>query len=265
MPGALTRLVQRCLEKDRDAACKPHGTSPASCTTSLDARRRIQREVPTRAAAARTRASGWRCCRSSTGGSSAEVAGLAEGLSEEIVTGLARFSYLRVIAHSATLRSSESADVRTVAREIGARYVMEGSVKQAGSQVRIAVQLVDATTGAHLWAETYSRPFQADAIFALQDDLAPRIVSTVADSHGVLPRSMGDALRGRASSGLTPYEAVLRGYSFYARIGAAEHADVRAALEHAAGQAADNADVWALLSMLFRTSIDTASTRVPIS
>ena len=164
----------------------------------------------------------------------------------------ARFSYLRVIAHSATLRSSESADVRTVAREIGARYVMEGSVRQAGSQVRIAVQLVDATTGAHLWAETYSRPFQADAIFALQDDLVPRIVSTVADSHGVLPRSMGDALRGRASSGLTPYETVLRGYSFYARIGADEHADVRAALEHAAGQAADNADVWALLSMLYQ-------------
>ena len=153
--------------------------------------------------------------------------------------------------------------MRTVAREIGARYVMEGSVRQAGAQVRIAVQLVDATTGAHLWAETYSRPFQADAIFALQDDLVPRIVSTVADSHGVLPRSMGDALRGRSASELTPYEAVLRGCSFYARMGPAEHADVRAALEHAAEQAPDHADVWALLSMLYQYEIHTASTRAP--
>ncbi len=129
---------------------------------------------------------------------------------------------------------------------------MEGSVRQAGSQLRVAVQLTDASTGAHLWAETYNRPFQPDAIFDLQDDLVPRIVSTVADRNGALPRSMGDALRGRPAGDLTPYEAVLLGWSFYARITADEHAEIRAALERAVEQAPGNADCWAMLSMLYQ-------------
>ena len=78
-------------------------------------------------------------------GTNADLAALAEGLSEEIVTGLSRFSYLRVIARGSTLRyANQAADVRTVGKEIGARYVMEGSLRQAGSQLRVAVQLVDA-------------------------------------------------------------------------------------------------------------------------
>ena len=72
---------------------------------------------------------------------------------------------------------------------------MEGSLRQAGSTLRVTVQLVDATTGAHLWAEAYDRAFSPDAMFALQDDLVPRIVSTVADWYGVLPHSMSEAVR----------------------------------------------------------------------
>ena len=133
-------------------------------------------------------------------GASADLAALAEGLTEEIVTGLSRFSYLRVIARSSTARyAGEAVDVRSVGKELGARYVMEGSLRQAGTQLRLAVQLVDAVSGAHLWAETYDRAFSPDAVFELQDDLVPRIVSTVADMHGVLPRSMSEA---RAEQGL---------------------------------------------------------------
>ena len=89
----------------------------------------------------------------------ADLTALAEGLSEEIVTGLSRFSYLRVISRSSTSRYAEQAiDVRTVGKEIGARYVMEGSLRQAGPRLRLAVQLVDAASGAHLWAETYDVP-----------------------------------------------------------------------------------------------------------
>ena len=77
-------------------------------------------------------------------------------------------------------------------QELGARYVMEGNLRQAGAKMRLAVQLVDAVSGAHLWAETYDRTFGPEEIFALQDELVPRIVSTVADQHGVLPRSISD-------------------------------------------------------------------------
>ncbi len=253
MPAALTRLIQRCLEKDRERRVQAARDVAGELQ---DIARRPSPETPRGSdSGSRRTDEGFRVAvlPFKYGGSSAEVAGLADGLSEEIVTGLSRFSYLRVIARSSTSRyAGAAADVRTIAREIGARYVMEGSVRQSGTQLRIAVQMVDATDGAHLWAETYNRPFQADAIFDLQDELVPRIVSTVADSHGVLPRTMGDALRSRAASELTPYEALLRGCSFYARIGPAEHAEVRAALERAAEQAPDHADVWAFLSMLYQ-------------
>lgn len=78
--------------------------------------------------------------------------------------------------------------MRTVGKELGARYVTEGSLRQAGAKVRVAVQLADALTGAQLWAETHERAFSPDAIFELLDDLVPRIVAT-ADYDGPLRRA----------------------------------------------------------------------------
>ncbi len=185
-------------------------------------------------------------------GANADLTSLAEGLSEEIVTGLSRFSYLRVIARGATARGvSATTDVRSIGRELGARYVMEGSLRQAGPTLRLAVQVVDAISGAHLWAETYERPFRPEDVFALQDDLVPRIVSTVADWYGVLPRSMSDAVRSMAAEELSPYEAVLRSFGYFARFTPEEHAAVRAALERAVQQAPGFADAWAMLSMMY--------------
>ncbi len=183
---------------------------------------------------------------------STELAALAEGLSEEIVSGLSRFSYLRVIGRGSTLRyANQTTDLRTVGKELGARYVMEGSLRQAGPNLRVAVQLVDAATGAHLWAETYNRPFEAGASFALQDDLVPRIVSTVADAYGVLPHTMSQAVRSKDRSQLTPYEALLRSFSYAERVTAEEHAEAKAALEQAVHQAPNSSDCWAMLSILY--------------
>ena len=182
-------------------------------------------------------------------GPSAEVTALAEGLSEEIVTGFSRFSYLRVISRGSTARYADAAvDGRQVGREIGARYVLEGSLRQAGVQVRVAVQLVDATSGAHLWAETYNRPFEPDQAFAVQDDLVPRIVSTCADHFGVLARAISEAVRERPLAGLTPYEALMRGFGYHFRLSPEEHAAAREALEKAVERAPANADCWAMLS-----------------
>src|SRR5207253_9359684 len=111
-------------------------------------------------------------------GSNSDLTALAEGLTEEIVTGLSRFSYLRVIARGSTARfKNETVDVRSAGKELGARYIMEGSLRQAGTKLRLAVQLVDAVSGAHLWAENYKRIFSPDAVFELQDELVPRTVS----------------------------------------------------------------------------------------
>jgi TolB-like protein/cytochrome c-type biogenesis protein CcmH/NrfG len=186
-------------------------------------------------------------------GSSAELTALAEGLTEDIVTGLSRFSYLRVIARSSTSRfANQSVDIRSAGKELGARYVMEGSLRQAGTKLRLTVQLVDATSGAHLWAESYERAFSPEAVFELQDDLAPRIVSTVADMYGILPRSMSEALRSKSEDQLTPHEAVLRGFSYFERVTSDEHAVVKRILERVVKKAPDQSDCWAMLSMIYR-------------
>src|SRR6201988_1124964 len=185
-------------------------------------------------------------------GSNPEVATLAEGLSEEIVTGLSRFSYLRVISRSSTLRyAEETDDVRTVGKTLGARYVMEGSLRVAGSSLRISVQLIDANSGAHLWAETYDRQFRAEEVFALQDELVPRIVSTVADVNGVLPRSMSEFVCSKNPDELSPYEAVLRSFRYFDRVTGEELVAARSCLEIAVKKAPSNADAWAMLALLF--------------
>jgi len=185
-------------------------------------------------------------------GANAELTALSEGLTEEIIIGLSRFSYLRVIACSSTSRyANEAVDVRSAGKELGARYVMEGSLRQAGTKLRLAVQLVDAVSGAHLWAENYERIFRPEAVFELQDELVPRIVSTVADMHGVLPRSMSEVVRLKAADQMSPYEALLRSFGYNERFTPEDLAEVRTCLERAVQQAPGNADCWAMLSLMY--------------
>jgi eukaryotic-like serine/threonine-protein kinase len=199
-------------------------------------------------------------------GTNPDLEALTEGLSEEIITGLSRFSYLRVIARSSTLRfTSETSDVRAVGRELGARYVMEGSLRQAGAMLRVAVQLVDAATGAHLWAETYDRQFAPEQIFAIQDELIPRIVSTVADWYGVLPKSMSEIVRLKSPESLSPYDALLRLFGYNLRITAEDHLETRNSLEQAVKKAPGNADCWAMLSTIYADEYKFGYNRKPDS
>src|SRR5437660_8265128 len=101
----------------------------------------------------------------------AEMESFANGLGEEITTGLSRFRYLSVVASASSARlKGEVGDERDLSAKLGARYVLEGSIRKGGSAVRVSAQLVDTQTGAQLWAETYNRDLQASSIFAAQDD-----------------------------------------------------------------------------------------------
>jgi TolB-like protein/class 3 adenylate cyclase len=185
-------------------------------------------------------------------GANADLAALAEGLAEEIVTGLSRFSYLKVIARSSSLHlARDSGDVRAVGKRLGARYVLEGGLRQARAKLRLAVQVVDTTSGAHLWAENYERAFSREAVFELQDDLVPRIVSTVADMHGVLPHSMSEAVRLKSADQMSPYEALLRSFGYNERFTPEDLAEVRTCLERAVQQAPAHGDCWAMLSLMY--------------
>jgi serine/threonine protein kinase len=264
LPADLARIIQRCLEKSaadrfqsaRDIRNELRGintanaeASPPSSITTTGSRPATTPD----SGAARADEGFWVAVLPFKHGSgNAELTALAEGITEDILTGLSRFSYLKVISRSSTSRFADApVDVRSAGKELGARYLLEGSIRQAGSRLRIAAQLVDAISGVHLWAETYDRPFQAEEVFELQDDVAPRIVSTIADMNGILAHSMSEALRSRAPDQLTPYEALLRSFSYWERLTAEEHAAARSALEHAVEQAPNYADCWAVLSMLY--------------
>ena len=101
----------------------------------------------------------------------------ADGLTEDIIAALSRISGLWVIARTSTsMYKGKPADVKQVGRELGVRYVMEGSVRRSGERVRVTAQLVDATTGHHVWAERYDRAL-AD-LFEIQDDITRSVAST---------------------------------------------------------------------------------------
>jgi adenylate cyclase len=103
----------------------------------------------------------------------------SNGITEDIITELSRFSELFVIAHNSSLQyKGKAVDVRQVGRELGVHYVLQGSIRRGGDRVRISVQLIDAVTGIHRWAERYER--QLEDVFAVQDEVARTIVAILA-------------------------------------------------------------------------------------
>jgi adenylate cyclase len=102
----------------------------------------------------------------------------ADGVSEDLTTAASRLRWLFVIArNSAFAYKNRSVDVRTIARELGVRYALEGSVRRAGDRIRITAQLIDAEKGSHIWAEKYDR--RIDDIFAVQDEITGNIVASI--------------------------------------------------------------------------------------
>jgi adenylate cyclase len=138
----------------------------------------------------------------------------ADGITEDIITELSRFRSLFVIARNSTFTfKGRSVDHAEVARTLGVRYLVEGSVRKAGARVRVTVQLIDAKTGHHLWAERYDRDLED--IFAVQDELTRAIVS-------ILPGRLEDADRERAerkrTTDVTAYDHVLLGNEHWKRM-----------------------------------------------
>src|SRR5712691_6392459 len=102
----------------------------------------------------------------------------ADGMVEEIITALSRIRWFFVIARNSTFTyKGHAVDVKQVGRELGVRYVLEGSVRKSGNRIRVTAQLVEAETGNHLWAERYDRDL-AD-IFAVQDEITERVVAAI--------------------------------------------------------------------------------------
>src|SRR5437868_6530730 len=183
------------------------------------------------------------------GAGDAEMELFADGLGEDITTGLSRFRYLSVVARASAARlKGETGDEWALGAKLGARYVLEGSIRKGGSAIRVSAQLVDTRTGAQLWAETYSRDLQASSIFAAQDDIAARIVATVADSYGVHVRSMRAAIRQKDDAELTPAEWQFQFFAYREQITPSAHAALKSRLQRAMERDDAQSDLCACLA-----------------
>jgi len=135
----------------------------------------------------------------------------SDGITEDLITDLYKISGLFVIArHSVFTYKGKAVRVDQVGRELGVRYVLEGSVRKAGSRLRITAQLVDTLTGGHLWAERYDRDLKD--VFALQDEVTQKIVESLAVR---LTKREEDRLARKYTDNPEAYDLVLRGLESY--------------------------------------------------
>ena len=137
----------------------------------------------------------------------------ADGMTEDLITDISKVSGLFVIARNSVFTyKGKAVKVRQVAEELGVRYVMEGSVRRAGNQVRVNAQLIDATTGGHLWAERYDGSL--DDVFSMQDQITKKIVDALAIT---LVGQEQESLSQVETSSPEAHDAYLQGWEHYRR------------------------------------------------
>jgi adenylate cyclase len=152
-----------------------------------------------------------------------------DGLTEDIITELSRFRELLVISrNSAFVHKGKAVKVRDIAREFGVHYVVEGSVRKAGDRVRVTVQLIDAETDRHIWAERYDR--KIEDIFAIQDEVTCAIVGTL---PGRIEAAGHDRAKRKPPQSMAAYEYVLTGKILHHRSTREDNAEAQRMLERA--------------------------------
>jgi adenylate cyclase len=157
---------------------------------------------------------------------------LADGITEDIITALSRFPDLFVIARNSTLKYKEkTADIREVGRDLGVRFVLEGSVQGGRNRLRITAQLIDSGTGAHVWAETFNREITNTNLLDVQDDITERVAAQVAGGYGVLSRLGTAQARDTRAADLDAYACVLKARAYYRVFAQPEHLEARNCLE----------------------------------
>ena len=135
----------------------------------------------------------------------------ADGMAGEIITGLSRVKWLSVISrNSSFIYKNKPVAIKEIADKFGVRYVLEGSVRKSGKRVRIAAQLIDARTEAHIWAEQYDRILED--VFALQDEITMRVIGTIEPK---LRDAEIDRVRRQRPNNLNAYDLVLRSLPFF--------------------------------------------------
>jgi adenylate cyclase len=153
----------------------------------------------------------------------------ADGLTEDIITELSRFRDLLVISRNSTfVHKGKAVNVQQIAREFGVEYVLEGSVRKARDRVRVTVQLIDAETDRHIWAERYDR--ELEDIFAIQDEITRAIVATL---PGRVEAATHDRAKRKPTDNMAAYECVLAAKVLHHRSIREDNAEAQRLLDRA--------------------------------
>ena len=170
----------------------------------------------------------------------------ADGMAEDIITSLSRSPWLFIIARNTTFTyKGEKVDVKRVAQELGVRYVLEGSVRKAGNRIRVTAQLIDGTTGGHVWSERYDGEL-AD-IFDLQDEITRNVVASIQTQvHLTASEPAGKSKR----PDLTVWELTMRGWQLLYDFSPESFTTAKTLLEEAIAHDPNSAEAHLVLAMI---------------
>lgn len=175
----------------------------------------------------------------------------ADGMVEDIITSLSKVHRLFVIARNSTFTyKNRPVDIRQVARELGVRYVLEGSVRRAGDRLRVAAELIEAVSGTHVWAERYDRPVRD--VFDVQDEITKEIVLALS-----IELTDGERARvfGRSTRSLEAWLAAMRGFDHWAEGSPKGIREARVHFERAASIDPNYTIAWAFIGWTHFTEV----------
>jgi TolB-like protein/Tfp pilus assembly protein PilF len=132
----------------------------------------------------------------------------ADGITEDVITDLAHSKDLIVIARNSTaVYEGKPIDIRQIGRDLGVKYVLEGTIQSMGERIRVTAQLIETASGSHVWSERYDRP--VDDLFAVQNDVTQRIAATIAASEGAVAEAERSLIRRKPPANLTAFDTYL--------------------------------------------------------
>lgn len=181
----------------------------------------------------------------------AENGFFADGLTEELCSELSRYLALGVIpCRREMLPAGEASDHVELSRRLGARFLLEGSVRRSEEVVKVSARLVDGPQGRQIWAEGYTRPLSAGGLIEIQEEIARSVSAAVGSEYGVILRQLAAEARKVAPAHLSTYEAVLRWFDFETAPTPEGAAQCLAALQAAVEREPDYGPAWAALAQL---------------
>ncbi len=175
-----------------------------------------------------------------------------DAIGDELTVYFSRFQGLAVIAyHSCRRFSNTTQSVPEIGRQLGADFLVTGTVYRDKKRLRLSVALNDAHDGLQVWAQQFDRELTAATLFDVQDEIIERIVAIIGSNYGVIPRLVAQTARAKRIDDLTVYEAVLRRADFLMNVTPEAHQEARQALEQAVETAPTYAPAWAALGGMY--------------